>query len=116
MISNTEHERWQQVEELFHQAAELPPGERNAFLDARCAGDDDLRREAGSLLAAADRTLRLLSEPVRATMEDLADAVTGQSIGPYRIVRVLGEGGMGKVFLASRADQQFEQFVAIKVM
>ena len=104
------------IEELFHEAAELPAEERNAFLDSRCVDDEDLRREADSLLAAADRTLRLLSDPVRDTVDAITGALIGRVVGPYRIIRLFGEGGMGRVFLANRADEQYEQIVAIKFM
>src|SRR5258708_7006546 len=116
MISSAEHDRWRLVEELFHQAAELPAAERDSFLDSHSAGAQDLRREAASLLAAADRTLQHLSEPVRDVLDALSGEMTGQLVGSYRILRLLGEGGMGRVFLASRADEQYQQFVAIKII
>jgi serine/threonine protein kinase len=116
MASGAEQQRWRQTEELFYQASELPPAERESFVELHCAGDDELMREVWSLLASADEPLEPLREPIRDAIEDLSGAPPGMVIGPYRILRLLGEGGMGKVYLATRADQQYQQQVAIKFM
>lgn len=96
------------VEELFVDAVELPPGERAAYLDRAC-DDAALRAEVEALLQAdtdADGFLDL----------DADAPAVGQQIGRYRIVRKLGEGGTGAVFLAARADDDFHQLVALKLI
>ncbi|HEY7386951.1 MAG TPA: tetratricopeptide repeat protein [Bryobacteraceae bacterium] len=109
--------RWAVVEQLFHEAVELPPEARAAFLEKACAEDQDLYREVESLLACSDATLSALAEPVNAIAgEMIGNGPEGRRIGPYRLIRLLGRGGMGVVFLAERADGQFTQQVAIKLM
>ena len=98
-------ERWQQVARIAGDALELAPAERAAFVAAACAGDAPLEADVMSLLAAEDPTGRFL-EPDRPP----------DRVGPYRIVREIGRGGMGTVYLAERADGQFEQRVAIKLV
>ena len=107
-------ERWQQVKALFEQALERPPDERAAFLDQACHGDEALRREVRSLLSSHDDGF--LDEPLSldAPSGDDGAAHTGQRIGAYRLVREIGHGGMGAVYLAERADGQFHQQVAVK--
>ncbi|HEY1986460.1 MAG TPA: serine/threonine-protein kinase [Terracidiphilus sp.] len=116
MANLEEQERWLRLEPLFHQAVMLDAVERDAFLDSKCAGDEVLRRELAILLASSDRTLGQLQEPIRQAVDGLTGIAAGQSIGPYRVLRLLGEGGMGRVYLAVRADEQYRQQVAIKMM
>jgi serine/threonine protein kinase len=113
-------ERWHRIETLFEQALELPDSERGCFLDQACAGDLELRSELGGLLAGSATAGTSLRDAVIAEVQLLAsDAVTakvGRRIGPFRLVRLLGEGGMGAVYLAERDDAQFTQRVAIKIL
>jgi serine/threonine protein kinase/Tfp pilus assembly protein PilF len=112
--------RWQQVREVFAAAQALPPKERPAFLAARCGDDLALRGEVESLLlAAASDALR--SGHATAEIAPQFDAFTevlpeGGLVGPYRLRERIGRGGMGQVFLAERADGQFQQTVAIKLL
>jgi serine/threonine-protein kinase len=109
--------RWVLVEQLFHEAVELPPDARASFLAKACEEDRDLCREVESLLACSDATLSVLAEPVQATVGEVIGTYgEGRHIGPYRLIRLLGRGGMGVVFLAERADGQFTQQVAIKLI
>lgn len=112
--------RWQQIEELFYATLERTPADRNAFLDHACQDDPALRDEVQSLLNASNHTLSFLQKPVEeaARSFDATDeeAITGRPIGPYRLLRVLGEGGMGQVYLAERSDDTYQQLVAIKLM
>jgi serine/threonine-protein kinase len=117
-------ERWHTVADLFERAAACPPAERAALLDAACAGDADLRREVEKMLAADDRTGHL-EAPVWEAMPELAaasaddrhqQAAVADRIGPYRIVKPIGRGGMGEVFLATRAVGAAEQTVALKLL
>ena len=111
-------ERWQQVKAVFEEALERAPGERAAFLDQACRDDDALRREVDSLLASHDDAPGFLDEPLALDVlppsGDDGAARTGRRIGAYRLVREIGHGGMGAVYLAERADGQFQQQVAVK--
>jgi eukaryotic-like serine/threonine-protein kinase len=106
---------WDRVRDLFNEAAELPRAQREALL---ASVDGRLREEVESLLASHDEADGFLSKSVW-EMIDAAEGerLAGSMIGPYRIVRCLGHGGMGTVFLAERQDeQQFSQRVAIKLV
>ena len=117
---------WKRVTQLTADALERPANERAAWLALACAGDDALRHEVESLLAADAQAGRFLqdaaiasqgaAEVVAAAARESLGLVTGRLIGPYRIVRELGHGGMGVVYLAARADRVFEKEVAIKVV
>lgn len=119
-------ERWQKIQAAFHEATELQGAERTALLERLGAEDDDLRREVENLLRADSSPSLLLSsgpgELAAVLLDDDTDALddeqlqTDTRIGPYRILRELGKGGMGAVFLAERADGQFTRQVAVKVV
>lgn len=104
-------ERWRQIETLFVQAIERPDSERRAFLDRVCAGDEELRRELESLLASDTPDELLVELPAAG-----ANLSAGDRIGPYRIVREIGSGGMGTVYEAKRAADDASSAVAIKVI
>jgi serine/threonine-protein kinase len=109
--------RWQRINELFHAALDCAPAERDAFLRASCASDSSMYAELRALLdseAAEQGALGgLIGEAVSGL---LSTSLEGQRVGPYRIVREIGQGGMGAVYLAERADGQFEQRVALKLI
>jgi serine/threonine-protein kinase len=109
---------WDRLERLFYEALELEPAQRSAFLDQQCGDDRALRREIESLLDSSDKSLNFLYQRIQQTAGHLAtNAEPADSlVGAYRLVKVLGEGGMGKVYLATRADELYHQEVAIKVM
>ena len=108
-------ERWERVKNLLEAFLALDPGERAAFLDRECAGDDEVRREVESLGAAYEAAGDLLEEPALGPGEDHEER-EGRRIGPYRIVREIGEGGMSRVYLGVRADDAFRKQVAIKLV
>lgn len=111
-------DRWKTIEAVFQTAADLAPELRPEYLDSACGADAELRREVESLLRSADETLGFLADPIQETARELAakPGLAGRRIGPYEILRELGAGGMGTVFLAARADEHYERQVAIKLM
>jgi non-specific serine/threonine protein kinase/serine/threonine-protein kinase len=111
--------RFLRCEELFHEAAALAETERAAFLQRSCAEDPALRADVERLLAAHERAGDFISTPAIAAAGEWADGEkswVGRLVGPYRVVRELGRGGMGAVYLAERADGQYEHRVALKVI
>jgi eukaryotic-like serine/threonine-protein kinase len=118
-ISVVKKKRWRRIEYVFDEALARPENERSAFLDEACQNDAQLRAEVESLLAEARREENLLSDPAfSAGMMLLAKRSSslsgGQLIGAYKIVKSLGSGGMGEVYLAE--DTRLPRFVAIKVL
>src|SRR5262245_39917345 len=113
-----EPDRWQRIDELFRAAVDCEPARRAQFLDAACGGDDLLRKEIESLLAADE--MSNFTEPsgyqLAVRLLENSQLPAGRHIGPYRIVREIGSGGMGTVYLAARDDATFERQVAIKVI
>src|SRR5215510_10159097 len=112
-------ERWQRIEELFGAVVDRPPPERDTFLTQVCKGDEELRREALSLLAR-DTAEDFIRDPIASAALAFTakpkDDLTGELIGPYRITRLIGRGGMGMVYEAERDDEQFQQRVALKII
>ncbi len=108
-------ERWQQIEKIFEQALEIPAADRPQFL--KLADDEELRAEVEAMLRAHES--HLLDEPENFFSSDdwtESQFQPGERIERYRIVREIGRGGMGTVFLAERADEQFLKQVALKVI
>jgi TolB-like protein/Tfp pilus assembly protein PilF len=114
-------ERWSQLKELFRVAAEHEPQQRAAFLDQACASDPALRAEIESLLASHDESGNFIETPVaagavKAIAETSFEQLAGRRVGSYRLIREIGRGGMGTVYLAERADEQYRKLVAIKIV
>lgn len=115
--------RWQRLETLFHDALELPPDQRAAYL-REVEPDETLRADVLRLLdadadpatldpGAAERLASLVAEPL-ASSASATPSLEGRQIGPYRVVRRIGEGGMGAVYLAERSD--VDRRVALKLV
>jgi serine/threonine protein kinase len=115
-----ETKRWRQIEDLFQSALDCEPARRAAFLDSACSTDASLRQEVESLLASYDKggftETPAFAEGLKLLEEGDERSLAGQNIGPYKVIRKLGHGGMGAVYLAARADQAFQKEVAIKLI
>jgi serine/threonine protein kinase len=112
-------ERWQQIKGVLDEALELKAPQRSAFLDQACEGDQSLRQEVESFLASdSDGEEGFLEKPLvgPAIAEDETQSWVGRRIGSYEVIEMIGEGGMGSVYRAGRADEQYKKQVAIKVV
>ncbi len=121
-------ETWEQLKSLFHSALEVEKSQRAAVLDQACEGNAELRSRVERLLVSHDEAGSFLVSPalLGSGVSSLADGDgeprvhektrVGQRIGPYKIIREIGRGGMGTVFLAVRADDQYRKQVAIKLV
>jgi serine/threonine protein kinase len=109
-------ERWQQIKAVLAEAMEMPTGDREAFIERAAAGDTDLRREVRSLLAVARATEEgsIISHFVPSTDRALQSILATALGQQFEIVRPLGQGGMGAVYLAR--ERALDRFVAVKVL
>ncbi|MBC7927975.1 MAG: protein kinase [Bryobacteraceae bacterium] len=112
-------QRFEQVEDVFLSAVELAPEQRGPFLEQACGSDVWLRQEVESLLAHEHKSESIFAHAVSSA----ADTVNGESpretpthVGPWCLIRLLGTGGMGSVWLASRDDDEFQRKVAVKFL
>ena len=112
----------EKVLEVVSSALDLEPSARRAFLDRACSGNADLRAEVESLLGQQERVRDFIETPPAAvaaqalTETDEVDPFEGKRTGHYRLVRKIGRGGMGAVYLAERDDDQYRKQVAIKLI
>src|SRR5687767_1344052 len=117
-------ERWRQVEEIFQTALDLHPEERARYVSQVCATDNDLKRNVEVLLSQHDSAGDLLDQSIygqtdQSVLEsfiDEKDPMLGRRLGAYRIEREIGRGGMGAVYEAVRADNEFNKRAAIKLV
>jgi len=115
-------ELWRRVREVFDRVVDLAPEDRCAALDALCGDDDDLRREVESLVWQSDDAEtgipRVIEVAAREVVGEPATEPTEapKRIGPYRILELLGRGGMGSVYLAEREESSFNHRVALKIL
>ena len=112
-------ERYQQVDEVFQAALDCDPTERAAFLDHACKGDLALRSEVESLIKSHEQAHSFMLSPMleqgmEILKNDEVQSVVGRLIGSYKIIREIGHGGMGTVYLGIRSDNAFRKIVAIR--
>lgn len=125
LISKT---RWQSIEKLLDEILDLPEQQRIEFLDKSCKADPELKREILDLLEAEKRSPTILDKPARDLYQALITSLgsnqlieqspgyAGTTIGVFKLVREIGRGGMGIVYLAERNAGDFDQTVAIKIL
>ena len=127
MTSDLSPERWKKISALIDAALDLPADQRSAYLDRACPSDPGLRAEVETLLEAAHGPGSFLEKPGGVLPESLlkemrdredrdADSMIGQVVGHWRLVRRLGQGGMGVVYLAERTGGEFSQNAAMKLI
>jgi TolB-like protein/Tfp pilus assembly protein PilF/tRNA A-37 threonylcarbamoyl transferase component Bud32 len=117
-------ERWQHIDEIFQTAIELAPEERVPYVTDACTGDAELQRQVETLLTHYEAVGDSEDGPINEhrgtrallSLENDADPMLGKRLGAYAIEREIGRGGMGAVYLASRADNVYQKQVAIKVV
>jgi len=114
---------WRQVFEFLDRALDLAPDERNTYIEEARRGAPELGAAVAGLLAGADAATFLdtpaaeFAAPILSQLPaDLDQAASGAHLGSYRIVREIGHGGMGTVYLAERSDNQYQKTVALKVL
>ncbi|HSG46528.1 MAG TPA: serine/threonine-protein kinase [Longimicrobiales bacterium] len=119
-------ERWGEVDHLLERVLDMPEDARESFLDDACRGDAALRdlvlglvRDAETPAEATGAVSGLLRAALRepvGTGSELPEALEGKTLGPYRLERIIGRGGMASVYLAERVDGLFQRQVAVKVL
>jgi TolB-like protein/Tfp pilus assembly protein PilF len=112
-------ERYRQIGELFHAALEVDTGQRAAFLERGCAGDMELRHEVESLINSHEVGKDFIAAPALSVAAEMlatgeANSLTGQTIARYRVLSLVGTGGMGRVYLAE--DAALNRRVALKLL
>ena len=112
-------ERWQQIKHVFQSVIERPTPERAAYLEQACVSDPSLRSEVETLVFAHERagdSVSALGAEVAATMlaQTEAGSIADQRLGPYQIIRQIGQGGMGEVYCAR--DTKLDRIVALKIL
>lgn len=112
-------ERWARIQELFDQASDLSKSARQDFL-AQCPDDQELLDQVQALLHSSEKVEQVFENAIGKALKDVvvdvSQSIEGKTLGAYRIAGVLGKGGMGAVFLGERADDQYEQKVAVKLV
>jgi serine/threonine protein kinase len=106
---------WEKVRDLLDSAIELPQAERSKYLDEHCT-DSQVRRSVDALIESYEESATFLEKPAIPTFPDLDHSWTGRMLGPYKLLEEIGSGGMGIVFRAIRADDEYLQNVAIKIV
>ena len=114
-------EKWKRVKEVFQTAVELDDDARRSYVENQCLDDATMLAEVSSLLKSHSESTSFFESPALAAVTDLVGDTSlpsraGQIVGAYKIESEIGRGGMGAVYLASRADEAFDKKVAIKLI
>lgn len=112
-------ERWKQIDQIFHDALQRQPGDRAAFIAESCGGEECLRQEVESLLASHDQAASFIEVPAGDAAAELlaernAPLTSGTMLDRYKVLNLLGKGGMGEVYLAQ--DTKLTRKVAVKLL
>ena len=113
-------QNWKKIKSIFESAIELPNNQRNDFIEKECSGDNSIKKEVEGLLFAYENSGNFLEESeidlafLRNDEDD--DSFIGMQFGAYKIERKIGTGGMAHVYLARRADNEFNQTAALKII
>jgi serine/threonine-protein kinase len=111
-----DRDRWQRLQSLFYAAVEMNTADRDGFLREACGGDTVLRRQVESLVLSSGEGDSLVAQAVQEVAASAVEPGPGDRIGAYEVIRPLGHGGMGAVYLAVRADDQYRKLAAIKLI
>src|SRR5688500_17664977 len=117
--SSMKAERWHEIETVLQDALDRPPLERASFLQDVCAGDEELKTEATTLIAAYEEAGDFIEQPAMAEdahvlLDDDLNRNVGREVGPYKIIERLSACGMGEVYLAQ--DTRLRRPVALKLL
>jgi serine/threonine protein kinase len=124
-MTSRDHSTWERIEPILEYALDLPPRDRAIYLEGACGADVALRAKIEGMIAAGEdpnglleRSIADVAGPLMLELDGPMPAAipAGALFGPWRVVRELGHGGMGEVFLAERADGQFAQTAALKLV
>ncbi|MEO8385806.1 MAG: serine/threonine-protein kinase [Betaproteobacteria bacterium] len=113
---------WLRAKEIVGDALDVPPAQRAALIESRCADDEALLAEVKAFLHAASDTAEFLATPAGVLPDDVGSStesaanLAGKHFGAYHLLREIGRGGMSVVYLAERADGAYQQQVAVKLM
>ncbi|HVE57075.1 MAG TPA: serine/threonine-protein kinase [Pyrinomonadaceae bacterium] len=115
-----EAEKWKKAKEIFQTAMDLPPAQRQAFIEHEANGDALVKTEVETLLEAFDEVGDFIVAPAIAVADfvekEQKTSIAGKQIGAYKILEEIGRGGMGAVYAAQRADAEFQKKVAVKLI
>src|SRR5215471_8704400 len=121
-MGSMDPERWRVIDELFHQAVELAADQRRDFLERACGKDQSLRDEIEKLIDGYHQAGSFIDTPIAINETTIVASISepvlsaGTRLGAYKVIREIGRGGMGTVYLATRADEEFRKQVAIKLV
>ncbi len=106
---------WDKVRDLLDSALELPAEARSNYLDEHCS-DPNVRRSVEALIESYEESATFLEQPAAHSFIEQDQSWTNRILGPYKLLNEIGAGGMGVVYRATRADDEYQQFVAVKIV